>query len=1164
MQRATEIDRAIIGETARWGAGNTRQTWLNAQAAVRSWFPQRTGILLNQLRNAGLYSLLNPPAFAPFGGLVPPGYSLALSNANAGGAIYFTLNGPDPRLWGGALSGAAQLYSAPLTLTNAVTLRARVKDGANWSALVTATFYIVQDFRALAVTEIMYHPPAFALTNGDEVEFLELKNTGTNALDLSGLQFTDGLTFAFTNGTILASGAFFVLARNPAAFAAKYPGVTVNGVYSGKLDNGGEKLALAHVLGTNVFSFAFDTRPPWPITPDGYGFSLVRVNAAGDPDAPASWRPSAAPGGSPGADDPAVSIPPVLINEILTHTDPPQPDSIELFNPTAAAVDLSGWFLSDDGSTPKKFRVPAGTVIAAGGFLVFTETDFNPLPGVPPGFALSSTGESLFLFSGDATTNLTGYSHSFSYGASASGVPFGRYLLSTGEEQWPALSALTPGATNAAALVGPVVINEILYHPEAGYDEFVELKNVTGTNVALFDPAFPANAWRVSGLDFTFPSNTLIEAGGFLLLVEIDPALFRAKYAVPMNVAILGPFTGKLQDSGERLQLERPGAPIIATNGAVTVPYIVVDEVRYNDKPPWPPAADGDGPSLQRRVATAYGNEPTNWFASGFTAGADNVFNLAPTVTILSPTNGAGFDAPASFAVSVLAGDADGTVTKIEFYRDGSKLGETTNSTFAFSVANLGAGTYTFTAKARDNGLATASASVTVVVNPPPVGTGTGLFGEYYDDLGFAGTKLTRLDPTVNFHWGGGSPDPAMGADQFSVRWTGQVQPRLTAPYTFYTVSDDGVRLWVNNLLLIDNWTDHGDTENRGSISLVAGTRYDIRMEMYENGGGATATLAWSTPDLPQEIIPATQLYSLRRPTILAQPQNQAVPAGSNVTFRVTADGTSPLGSQWYFNGVAIPGANATNLPLNNVQTANVGNYFVVITNSEGSVTSLIAALVLLEPLAFTQQPQSQTCVVGDTVTLSVAVSGTAPISYRWRKNGLTYVPLGVATATLTMTNVQLTNAGNYTVVITNISSLGLLSATAVLTVLADTDGDHIPDVWEIANGFNTNSAADANLDTDGDGMTNLQEYIAGTNPRDASSYLKVDRISMSSGATLSFAAVSNRSYTVQFRDSAGAGAWLRLTNLVSAPTNRTVTVIDGAGGPAPSRYYRLATPALP
>src|SRR5262249_52982657 len=138
-----------------------------------------------------------------------------------------------------------------------------------------------------------YNPPAIGLTNGDAFEFLELKNTGTNALDLSGLQFTDGITFNFTNGTPLAPGAFFVLVRDAAAFASKYPGVPISGVYSGKLDNSGEKLTLSHLLGTNAFSFSYGTQPPWPITPGGYGFSLVRADPSGSPASTDNWRASA-------------------------------------------------------------------------------------------------------------------------------------------------------------------------------------------------------------------------------------------------------------------------------------------------------------------------------------------------------------------------------------------------------------------------------------------------------------------------------------------------------------------------------------------------------------------------------------------------------------------------------------------------------------------------------------------------------------------------------------------------------------------------------------------------------------------------------------------------------------------------------------------------------
>src|SRR6185436_414027 len=190
-------------------------------------------------------------------------------------------------------------------------------------------------------------------------------------------------------------------------------------------------------------------------------------------------------------------------------------------------------------------------------------------------------------------------------------------------------------------------------------------------------------------------------------------------------------------------------------------------------------------------------------------------------------------------------------------------------------------------AKARDNRLAVSvSAPVAIQVTPPPLGNGIGLRGDYFDNADFTGTRVRRVDPTVSFDWGSGQPDAAIGADTFSVRWTGSVQPRFGETYTFYTVSDDGVRLWVNNQLLIDNWTDHGPTENAGILALQGGLLYDIRMEMYENGGGAVAQLLWSSPSVSKEIIPATQLYP---------------PLSSNLPPVVTI--TSPTG------GVFVSGA---------------------------------------------------------------------------------------------------------------------------------------------------------------------------------------------------------------------------------------------------------------
>jgi glucose/arabinose dehydrogenase len=141
-------------------------------------------------------------------------------------------------------------------------------------------------------------------------------------------------------------------------------------------------------------------------------------------------------------------------------------------------------------------------------------------------------------------------------------------------------------------------------------------------------------------------------------------------------------------------------------------------------------------------------------------------------------------------------------------------------------------------------------------------GTGNGLTGTYFNNANFTGSTVVRIDPTVDFVWGSGAPAPGIGADTFSVRWVGQVEAAATATYTFYTQSDDGVRLWVDDRLLVNNWTNHATTENSGTIALTGGQRYSLRMEFYENGGAATARLLWGTASMPKQVVPAARLYT--------------------------------------------------------------------------------------------------------------------------------------------------------------------------------------------------------------------------------------------------------------------------------------------------------------
>lgn len=139
---------------------------------------------------------------------------------------------------------------------------------------------------------------------------------------------------------------------------------------------------------------------------------------------------------------------------------------------------------------------------------------------------------------------------------------------------------------------------------------------------------------------------------------------------------------------------------------------------------------------------------------------------------------------------------------------------------------------------------------------------GTGLTGEYYNGDAFNTYVLTRADAEVNFDWGGGSPNPAISSDFFTTRWTGTVMPRFTENYTFYTTSDDGVRVWLDGQLIIDKWIDQGPTEWASApVSLVGGQAYALRVEFYEHWGGAMVQLRWSSASQPKEIVPQARLY---------------------------------------------------------------------------------------------------------------------------------------------------------------------------------------------------------------------------------------------------------------------------------------------------------------
>jgi YD repeat-containing protein len=150
---------------------------------------------------------------------------------------------------------------------------------------------------------------------------------------------------------------------------------------------------------------------------------------------------------------------------------------------------------------------------------------------------------------------------------------------------------------------------------------------------------------------------------------------------------------------------------------------------------------------------------------------------------------------------------------------------------------------------------------------PAPPAPGTGLTGYYFDDPDLTSHRLTRANEAVDFSWGAGAPASGLGADEFSVRWVGTVVPRFSETYTFYTYTDDGVRLWVDGQPVVNKWQDQAPTEWSGQVALVAGRHYDIRMEFYDRFHGAAARLSWSSPSQPKEVVPASRLYGCFKTT---------------------------------------------------------------------------------------------------------------------------------------------------------------------------------------------------------------------------------------------------------------------------------------------------------
>ncbi len=216
--------------------------------------------------------------------------------------------------------------------------------------------------------------------------------------------------------------------------------------------------------------------------------------------------------------------------------------------------------------------------------------------------------------------------------------------------------------------------------------------------------------------------------------------------------------------------------------------------------------------------------------------------------------------APTRSRVSWTASTDDTGVTGYRVTRDGTRIATVADTSFVDSAMPAGAKHLYRVAAVDAAGNASAvSAAATVTA---PAAASNGLTGKYYDTAAFGTLKLTRVDPTIDFTWGTSAPATGMGADTFSVRWTGNLIPVSAETYTFYLQSDEGARLWVNGRLLVDDWALHSVREKKATIALSPTQAYSIKVDYRENTGKAAVRLAWSTPTIAKADIPTAQLLS--------------------------------------------------------------------------------------------------------------------------------------------------------------------------------------------------------------------------------------------------------------------------------------------------------------
>lgn len=673
-QMADELREAQARNLDRWKQNPRRRYGRSYQGEVdhmKDWLAERIQFMESQF--------VDPPIFRfRAAGRSDPGNFLRLTSPE-GGDIYYTLDGSDPRKPGGEISQSAQKYSSPIALTESAKVTTRVRNrehksltGANnpplssqWSGPVSALYSLDKRPQPgdLRIAELHYNPlPPNAKElelrpnlSARDFEFFELQNQTSQRLELAGLQITEGVLFAFPSddSNVLLPGKSAVLVGNREAFALRYDFVDALIVqYQGALDDDADEIQVVGADGIELIRAAYSGEQH-PAT-DGHGFSLKPL-ATANPQmlGVLDWGVSSRIGGDPGMPNSLGTIQfAVRVNEVLNNSDPPELDAVELANFGNETTSIGGWYLTDNLQVPRKYRIPAGTKMEPGSFLVLDETDFGQSTEENVGFRFSSLGEEVYLFA-SSNGELQGYADGFRFRALPPGQTQGPWIGTDGKRHIVAFQSPTLGDANSDPLVGPIVISEIFAAPQREPSaatesdfEFVEIVNIHSSAIALRDLENRNVRWRFQGgIRFDFPAEWVLKPGERLLITPFDPnaerrqlAAFQKRWGISHSVKVAGPFLGRLENSGDSILLERPDFQLSPeANKDGEIPFVLVDFVDYLVSDPWPMPASANQ-SLQRIENSQFGSEPSNWLYDFPTPGKPRK-NRAPSILSISIEN---------------------------------------------------------------------------------------------------------------------------------------------------------------------------------------------------------------------------------------------------------------------------------------------------------------------------------------------------------------------------------------------------------------------------------------------------------------------------------------------------------------------------------------------